>query len=69
METKKKSNVTRDKKAPKQANKMKTKTDEISRWESEGGNFIPTGQLPAAQQQEPTATPPTDEARSQRKER
>jgi hypothetical protein len=31
-------------------NQMKTKAEEISRWESEGGAFIPTDDLPAGQQ-------------------
>jgi hypothetical protein len=38
---------------------MKTKTEEITRWESEGGAFIPTGQLPSAQQIKPE-TPASD---------
>ena len=51
----KKQIVPPNKSAAKKAPKMKTKVEEITRWESEGGAFIPTGQLPNAQQVMPEA--------------
>ena len=54
----KKQIVPPNKSAAKKAPKMKTKVEEITRWESEGGAFIPTGQLPNAQQAVPDSVNP-----------
>lgn len=65
MKANKRNSTIDNKQTAKKAVKMKAKTDEIVRWESEGGAFIPTGQLPNAQQVKPDAQP-TDTPHPQR---
>lgn len=50
MKTKKQTEQPPNKRTAKKSPKMKAKVEDITRWESEGGAFIPTGQLPSAQQ-------------------
>ena len=52
----------RDKKdaAEKETEKMKRKSESISRWEGEGGNVLPTEELPQGQQTQTPVKQPLD---------
>jgi len=58
MKAKKQTEQFPNQKAAKKSPKMKAKVEEITRWESEGGAFIPTGQLPNTQQVAPDSSKP-----------